>query len=235
MGSRPVRSPRSDKGKTQITDRDITVLTWVGEQYAVRLDSLQQLLGREAVQETVIPGLVGEPGAHRVVKRWEQEGLVASRKFFYRKPHWVWLTSKGLSQMNLDFKTREPKVSMLNHYHDVNEVRLLFETQLGTAAVWHCERAMRKEHQGDKVFHIPDGEIHYQDAVYAVEVELTQKSTKRTAGIVRKLAAQYDGIWYFVNDITRRTVEPVVTQVMGEQAANVKYHDISKIRRSTTP
>lgn len=230
-----VPKARSDKGKTQITDRDITVLTWIGEQYAVRLDSLQQLLGRYAVQETVIPGLVGEPGAHRVIKRWEQEGLVESRKFFYRKPHWVWLTGKGLSQMNLDFKPREPKVSMLNHYHDVNEVRLLFEAQLGTAAVWHCERSMRKERQGDKLFHIPDGEIHYQDAVYAVEIELTQKSAKRTAAIVRKLDAQYDGIWYFVNDVTRRSVEPIVAQVMGEKIANVRFHDISKIRKNSAP
>lgn len=228
-----MRKERSDKGKIQITDRDIAVLTWIGEQYAVRLDTLQKLLGREATQETVTPGLVGERGAQRVVDRWERAGLVKSKKFFYRKPPWVWLTAHGLRQMGLDYKPKDPKVSMLNHMHDINEVRVRIERQLGPEATWRSERALRKERHGDKVYHVPDGEVRYQGGFFAVEIELTQKASDRIEAIVRKLEAQYDGVWFFVSDTARRPVESTVKKILGNESQRVRFYDIASVRASS--
>src|SRR6266568_8461087 len=42
------RKTRCDKGQIQLTDRDLWVLHWIAEQYAARLDQVQNLLGQEA-------------------------------------------------------------------------------------------------------------------------------------------------------------------------------------------
>jgi hypothetical protein len=42
------RSERSDKGSIKITERDLVILRFVGEQYAVRMDQLARLLKRPA-------------------------------------------------------------------------------------------------------------------------------------------------------------------------------------------
>ncbi len=63
------RQQRSDKGKVTITPRDEAVLCWIGEQYAVRLDQLQVLLGRDAQGQTQSEDLVSADTARRVCGR----------------------------------------------------------------------------------------------------------------------------------------------------------------------
>jgi hypothetical protein len=51
MQEKQPRKPRCDRGQIQVTERDLWVLRWIGEQYAVRLDHLQELLGRKQGEE----------------------------------------------------------------------------------------------------------------------------------------------------------------------------------------
>ena len=46
------RKTRSDKGNFQLKSRDVQVLTWVGQMYAVRLDILRRLLSREMDEDS---------------------------------------------------------------------------------------------------------------------------------------------------------------------------------------
>ncbi len=226
QGNQKVRKPRSDKGLIRLTDRDLLVLHWIGEQYAVRLDVLQRLLGRDTQQATKEPDIVTESTARRVIARWKAEGLAESRKFFFGKPEWVWLTTAGLSQMNLPYRIWSPKVSTLNHFHSVNLVRLRIEASYEDPFTWRSERSLRRRYQNDKSRHIPDAELHHGQGTIGIEVELTQKSQRRVSDIVRKLDHQYEQVWYFVN----QTTDPVVRAAVGQEIED-RFHlyDMSSI------
>lgn len=202
------RKPRSDKGQIRFNSRDLLGLTWIGEQYAVRLDSLQVLLGRQAQQVTKVENQLSESTARRVVERWKQEQLVASRKFFYAEPEWIWLTAHGLRQMDLPYKPKDPSVGQLRHLHLVNRIRLHAEAKYPELQYWRSERRMRYEHSKDSKFHVPDGEVIRTDnQTIAVEIERTLKSRRRIDDIVEKLHRQYAVVWYFVTPETRAAVQ----------------------------
>lgn len=221
-----MRKTRSDKGLIRLTERDLQILTWIGNQYAVRLDTLQELLGRDTRQPTKADGCVSTSTARRVVTRWKQEGLADARKYFYRQPEWIWLTRQGLVQMNLRYSNWSPSVGILNHLHDLNRVRIQIEDQFDEC-VWRSERDLRREHWTDKRFHVADGEVHLNGQIVAIEIELTQKSMSRVTDIVRRLVHQYDRIWYFVNDQTR----PVIEKAIGDRADKFRLYDIDKLNK----
>ena len=224
---RKSRKQRKDKGLIRLTDRDLLVLKWIGEQYAARLDILQLLLGRDAEQPTKIPGVVTESTARRVVSRWKAEGLVESRRFFFGKPEWVWLTPTGLSQMDLAYRSWSPKVSTLNHFHSVNQVRLRIEKGYEESFVWRSERTLRRLYRDNKGIHVPDAELLHEAGVIGIEVELTQKSQQRIRDIVDKLAHQYEQVWYFVNQTTEQAVR---AEVAHFDEGKFHLYDIERIR-----
>ena len=59
---------RKDVRKTLWTYRDMETIEWIAEQYAIRLDHLQVLLGQRAGHE-VSPGTT-----RRLVARWREAG-----------------------------------------------------------------------------------------------------------------------------------------------------------------
>lgn len=205
------------------SERDLAALRWAGEQFAVRLDTLQVLLGRDAQGPTKVVGVLQETGVRRVVERWVGEELARSRKLFYKQPAWVWLTRSGLAQVDLPFAVWTPTVSLLNHIHAVNSVRLRIEQQYPRGQ-WQSERYLRRLHAKQSGGHIPDGEFALEGRTYAVEVELSLKSQARTAAILAQLKQQVDGVWYFVTPQTRALLEPLV----GE-SKTIKLYDIARV------
>lgn len=225
-----MRKVRSDKGQIRYGDRDLTALRWVAEQYAVRLDSLGRLLGRTAQGPTKAEGALQESGVNRVVRRWIQDGMAATRKVYVKQPGWVWITPAGLRQLELPFKAWHPTIGgRLNHLHHVNEVRLRVEAEYPDG-YWHPERALRREHSGDKRFHIPDGVFHFRGRTYAIEVELTAKSVERAQGLAYQVVEQYKRVWYFVNDQTR----PVIEEATRKLSDRVRLHDVTKVFKAET-
>lgn len=213
-------------GEIWLTPRDRTVLRWIGEQYAVRLDTLGVLLGRDATQPTLTPGCVARSTVRRVIARWRRAGLVSTRKFFFGEPAWVWLTTRGLRQLDFGYRPCTPKAGLLDHLHMVNQVRLRVEAHYTEATDWRSERFLRREYGRNRRTHIPDAEIvTNQDAVIGVEVELTQKSRRRAQEIAHKLAHRYDCIWFFVNRLTR----PTVTAATQVQPSRFRVYDVEQV------
>ena len=214
-----VHRPRRDKGLIRLKPRDLAALRWVGEQYAVRLDILQRLLGRGAQQATAVAGQVGDSSARRVVRRWQQARLVQARKFFFASPEWIWLTRHGLRQLHLPFRFWAPTVGALPHLHQINAVRLLLEEQAEVSLAWQSERRLRQVQPQPAGLHLPDGEAHLANGeVVAVEVERTPKSRRRLAQILDRLGARYSGVWFFVTPQSRRAVAAAI----GVQ--HVRFH-----------
>ncbi len=210
----------------QVTQRDLTVLKWVGEMYTARFDTVRKLLGRSA-GVGVIPqkeqGSINQDNARKLVKKWENLGLVHQKKIFFDDPNYIWLTTEGLRAVGLDYQYLEPSMITLRHSHVVNEVRLYIEglERYKDKLQWKSERQIRRDQnnlvRNTKKIHIPDAEIEIDGRLVAVEIELTQKSHTRIAAIIRELERRnYAKIWYFVRDDTQGAVEKALESVKKE-------------------
>lgn len=182
------RAVRADAGLIRLTERDLELLRWVGDQYAVALPQLARLMGRS------------DHAARWLRARWQRAGWVDGRALVVGRPVFVWLTREGSRVASVEFKPWQPNPGGLAHIEAVNEVRLWI-AERRPAALWTCERALTwdvvpgsshgRAHRPDAVVQVDDGRR------VAVEVELTQKSRARLERIVARLLADFDAVWYF--------------------------------------
>src|SRR5260370_395679 len=134
MTSRKPRKPRSDRGP-RLTGRDYQALSWIGQQYAVRLDQLQILLARlgepgDSARKPKEEGRLTQNRTMDLVRRWERLGLVSYGWFLHADPAWVWLSAEGLRTVRDeigDLRHFEPTVAGLSHLFFCNQARLLVE------------------------------------------------------------------------------------------------------------
>ena len=218
------RKERSDKGSIKITERDLSVLSFIGQQYAVRADQLARLLKRPA------EGALSESATRAVIARWEKAGLAASRKVIADEPRFVWLTRKGLGEVGLSFKSWTPTVASLAHIFWTNQVRMHTEDR-HPAASWRSERELRKGRVMQSIStataHEVDAEIHLPQGVVAVEVELTAKSVDRRRSIMSEVASRYATVWYFAPRNVQALLEETAAAV--EQRECVRIYPLEEV------
>jgi hypothetical protein len=178
------RQTRRRPSEQILGPRDIEVLGWVANQYAGRVDHLQHLLG------------CGERQTQRVIARLRARNLVHCERLSTREPRWLVPTPLGLRLSLTGFRPWHPHLVLLAHCAAVNDVRLYIE-QRSPDAVWTSERELARKH-GTKG-HLPDGVVLDGDKNIGIEVELTPKAKKRTAGIIDRLCASYDVVLYFAS------------------------------------
>ena len=158
--------------------------------YGVQPDHLAAALG------------VSEARARRVAAGWRARSYAESARLGPGGP-WTWLTRAGLAACGLPYASAPPALGRLAHIRAVAAVRLALESAPRYAAgggYWRSERRLRAR-MGGRVGlreHIPDGEVHWpEDApvpwageCWAIEAELTPKTTRRTLAIMRELLAR---------------------------------------------
>jgi len=165
-------------------------LLFTAEMYGVQLDQLAAVLG------------VGEARARAVAAGWRGQRYAESARLSPGGP-WTWVTKTGLATCGLPYTAAPPALGRLAHIRAVAAVRLALEAAPGYAAgggYWRSERRLRAR-MGGRVGlrqHIPDGEVHWPDGTavpwagecWAIEAELTPKTTSRTVAIMRELLAR---------------------------------------------
>jgi hypothetical protein len=174
-----------------VTERDITVLRWISEQFAVRADVTRWLLGGDHP--------LSEGRTRQVIDRWRRAGLVNQRRFFLGAEPVIWPTREGLRLVLDGYRARTPALSRLAHIHAVSLVRLGLEWR-GAVTGWVPERALYRARPSPDV-HVADGE--YTDPAgrrTAVEVELTVKAAERLRRIIGDLTLKYDHVIYVTGD-----------------------------------
>ncbi|MCL4264787.1 MAG: hypothetical protein KJ069_16310 [Anaerolineae bacterium] len=218
------QAPNKKKKQVQLTPRDRKVFYWIGEQYAVRRDHLQVLLSRESEWKFQIKGeLVSDKAVKNVLSRWRCAGWVEVQKIFSAEPQWIWLTRKGIACANVPYPYRSPGLSKFNHYWHVNTVRLYLEKNKREMIHWMSERAINERQKDHRRGHMADGEAHYKNTCIGIEVELTQKSKKRLARILRTLKREYDVVWYFVADESYTALMTALKQIDRQGQVFVVY------------
>jgi hypothetical protein len=174
-------------GTAQLTERDLRGLLFTADMYGLQSDLLADLLG------------LREEAARRVAARWRRLGYVETARLGPGPP-WTWLTRRGLNVCGLRYAAVPPALSRLAHIRAVAVVRLALESAPSyqqADAYWRSERRIRGQ-MGGRVGlreHLPDGEVHFPhggdsafaDECWAVEAELTRKTVRRTAEIMREL------------------------------------------------
>lgn len=176
------RGRRSDCGLVRVSERDLRLLAWVGEQYAVSLPQLAVLMGRSS------------HAARWLRSRWAQAGWVEGRALLVGWPVFVWLSGEGRRLTGGDFRLWRPNPARLAHICAVNDVRLHIEAR-SPDSVWVCERRLARE--GDRRAHLPDAVVVTGGERHAIEVELVSKARRRTEAIVAELLSIYDAAVYF--------------------------------------
>lgn len=217
-----------------LTERDVVVLSWVGEQYAVTIDQLRVLMGRDARGETKESGIVSVGTAERRVKRWIELDVVEREKKFMNKPAWIWLTNEGLSLLPQEYRFSRPKLVKLPEFEWVNDTRLFVEqwgVEQGKKVRWRSERRIRYDWGRDpskKDRHVPDAEAIVDGEVVAIEVELTPKSDKRIQKILKDLVKDYNSIWYFTNHQTYGFIDRKRKQLSQEQQEQIRIYRLEE-------
>ena len=135
-----------------VTERDLAVLRWVAEQFAVRADVIRWLLGGDRP--------LSEGRIRQVIDRWRRAGLVHQQRFFAGAEPVVWPTREGLRLVLDGYRARTPALSMLAH-HAVTLVRLGLERR-GSGQGWVPERALYRARRSPDV-HVADGEYIDRD------------------------------------------------------------------------
>jgi len=172
--------------------RDLEVLDWVSEQYAIRLDLLGVLLGCR------------ERAAQRWARRMQQLGLVQVRRVLADEPSWVWLCPRGQRLAHTDFRVWSPRPGLLAHVAAVGAVRLHLAGRV-PEGVWVCERLLARD--AARGAHLPDGVLHHEGQAHAVEVELTLKSRGRMVEILDGLSEAFDVVAYFATPAVQAALE----------------------------
>ncbi len=183
---------------------------------------------------------VGTPTSNHgnIVRRWEQAGLVHSRKILAREPSWIWLTRRGLADMGFPYRPYVPGPAWLNHLYWVNAARTLTEARR-PEATWVSERALRyqleveahdeAQRAGAPARLLPDAQVEIDEqTVIAVEVELSLKTAGRLKAIVLDRTRRYAGVWYFVTPQTRGLVSTVVAGLDQPTQSKVRLIDLAQ-------
>jgi hypothetical protein len=170
----------------RFSERDRWLLALVGEQYALSLGQLAQLIGRT------------DGNAGRLRDRWDKAGWVNSRQLTAPGPSMLWLTREGVRVAQSPYPRWQPNVSLATHIEAVTNVRLLLERQLRLGE-WHCERELAQGIPPSSRTrpHLPDGLLDTGSEQIAVEVELTPKGRSRLTDIFAEVGERYSQVWYF--------------------------------------
>jgi hypothetical protein len=181
--SKGLRARRSDAGQVRLSERDATVLRFLGEQFGAPLSVVAGLYG------------VGDRVARRHVARLERAGFAS--RLTVAGQQWVVPTRAGLMFADLDYQPWAPRAWKLEHVEGVARLRLRLQ-RLHPEATWTSERAIRSRwaNTGARVRYA-DGQLDWPDGLcVGVELELHRKKRHEYEGIVRDVDPAFDQVWW---------------------------------------
>jgi hypothetical protein len=219
-----MRGPMVTRAPAGITERELTVLRWVGEQYAVPMALLAELVGRDPA--------VGPASAPRLAERLAGLGYAG-------RPHavgrwWLVPTRTGLRAAGLDYQAWDITAHewSLNHLILCARLRLHLE-QATPEAWWESDRAIRARRHGSGArVRIADGGLHF-DAGGSVGVELeryVKKPPRYQAAVLDVDPAWTQGVWWF----TPPERVPLLAERLRE-AGGGDFHQVYELPEGVAP
>ncbi len=217
------RAERSDKGTIRVTERDLLIFNWLADMKAVYETDLRILIGR------MTDSMPGESAIRALVNRWHRSGLAKAQKIIANKPRIVMLLPNGAGLVS-EPNYKETSIWTAYHQAEVSHVRLWLEgggvPGMPKIVNWQSERAFRQAvweqfKDGTRGVHVPDAVLTLASgAIAGLEVERTEKGSKRLKDIVERMTVKYDlTIYAAQSEALRRQVEAAYKQVKAEGKA----------------
>lgn len=192
---------RRDAGTLQTTARDITGLTTIAEQFCMSFDHLRHLLAFYSPATVKDPSMVAISTARNAVERWLRLGYIEiPQKIIREHSSYIWLSRKGLKELDLPYPYYHPKPSTVRHLYAVNTIRLHLQ-RYQLSATWIAQRTLRLQTERRP---LPDAELHTNSsALLAIQVLepsfLAPITLQDELTTLSALAEHYTRIWYFVH------------------------------------
>ena len=241
---RVAHAPRSDKGHSQLTKRDLDLLRLIGEQTAYCFDQLQRWLARHPDSRSTDPTCLSESRTSAVLQRLQKSGLLVYRKVLFDEPGWIWCSARGLFHAQLDCRFHEPALAELDHLYWVNETRALVEASDGARPGfrWESERLIRATRERLRVrqkqepelwipleyrgAHRPDALLRYRESadpeapevICAIESELHRKGYETWRRVFQDLVTYYDEARYYAPAEIRGALLAALERFAREEA-----------------
>jgi hypothetical protein len=225
---------KKEQRRVQLTKRDLSVLLFIGEQYVIRFDQLQRLLGKQAGLGLQTPGMLSESAARVWVARMKAIKAIEQEKPYRAQPAYIWLTRAGLRLAHLDFKPLRPATSTLNHLYWCNQARLFMEARR-PGEVWVSERRLRSEQaqairqRRGRQPETPDAHLLTQKGTIAIEIEISDKQAARLVELLRRRATEYYTVWYFCSNETQKRVESAKKELISEIRERIQIYSLSQL------
>ena len=185
--------------RPRLTARDQELIKWVAEQQVVRFDTLL-----EVVKLKFNP--ISKSDLYALCDRWYRMGYVRKERLIGSAPMIIWATRLAIRLSELPLNEMEkfgkPNFTTLHHNCSVSVVRLEYEKN---GYKWICERRLRHEFSFN---HLPDGIAENDEFRIIVEVDISQKESRRLQDIMT-MNAQIKGATC-VDYWTNNTIYPVV-------------------------
>jgi hypothetical protein len=202
-----------------LTARDGAALAWIGEQFGVRADVAAVVLARQSARAAL---------SRRTVRvqldRWERAGLMLRQRLYGRT--WIVPTTAGLAFAGLPYSPWRPSYGRLAHVHAVSVVRLALEAAY-PGLPWISERALERQRRAEEAtWHGADGAVQVppppgrpelQQALHAIEVELTPKSRPNLAEVFATLAGNVVEVTYFAPADDLATLRAAIAEITAQQ------------------
>jgi hypothetical protein len=204
--------------RLEVTQRDLELLRWVGEMYAVPMSLLARLVTYHGVSDASAPVV-----ARREAARLARPGYAVRQPLLGRR--WIVPTRAGLRFADLPYHRWEPVGWTLGHVEAVARLRLHFQGTLGPGthdnpsfgapmASWISERAIRHRWHGQGVrVRIADGGILRHDGTaIGVEYEEHIKPLHRYQSAVADVDPEWSEVWWVtppqqVELLTKRLID----------------------------
>jgi len=218
---------RRDAGILQVTERDTIALTWIAEQFCISFDQLRYLLGRYAKAATKTPNVLSTSATRDAVERWLLMGFIEEpRKIISGHSPYIWLSRRGLSQLELPYAYYKPQISSIKHIYAVNAIRLHLESQ-SSQLYWYPERMLTKE---TSLRPLPDAELHTPGTQNHIAIKIIETSFKHNITLIeaiqtlKELAQRYPSLWYFVEAQAMTVIQQALTSLEKDTQERITLH-----------
>jgi hypothetical protein len=205
-----------------VTQRDLEVLTFAGEQFGLPMGVVAELLARHAAGTRPLGASAAATVARRTAARLEAGGY--AERLTVAGEVWLIPTRRGLALVRQDDQPRPyevwlPAAWKLEHVAAVARLRLALADQYPQAR-WESERSIRRRWAGSGArVRYADAGLHFPDGTaVGIECELHVKKPHLYQGIaLDQDPAWTGGVWWFtppaqVDLLSRRLAEVRATR-----------------------
>jgi hypothetical protein len=210
-----------------LSERQLTVLRWVGEQYAAPLSTVADLLRRDGLAEAS-----AEVVARRVAVALERLGYADRRAVLGSA--WLVPTRAGLRAAGLPYRMWNPD----HHEWSAKHIDACGRLRLHLAecypeARWESDRAIRQRWHGSGArVRLADGGLYWPDGdAVGVELERYVKRPSRYRSAVLDVDQAWSaGVWWF----TPANLAPLLTARLRE-AGGGEVHQVYELPEGVAP